>query len=83
MPIHDDDAVSERVTLTHTAVVGSRDEVPLANSSVTVRVIDPDTQRGDGIPDGQSSLVRVPSLMRMLHLPVSTRWACSLDPQAR
>ena len=41
---HDADAVSERVTLTHTAVVGSRDEVPLANSSVTVRVIDPGTQ---------------------------------------
>ena len=41
---HDDDGVSERVTLTHTAVVGSRDEVTLANSSVTVRVIDPDPQ---------------------------------------
>ena len=40
----DDDAAREFVALTHTAVVGIRDAVTLANASVTVRVIDDETK---------------------------------------
>ena len=45
----DDDGVSERVTLTHTAAVGTRDAVTLANASVDVRVNDDETQQCERI----------------------------------
>ena len=41
----DDDAVSETVTLTHTATVGE-DDVTLSNSSVTVTITDTNPDRG-------------------------------------
>ena len=41
----DDDAANEFVTLTHTAVVGTRDAVTLANAEVAVRVTDDEDKR--------------------------------------
>ena len=43
--VNDEDAVDETVTLTHTAMIGDdEDAVALKNTSVTVRIMDRDTQ---------------------------------------